>query len=130
MKGIDGSRDARAYRTAVIRGMANAMHLKAAAVVLLENTHDAMANGMAAEVGRQIGNLDLVRAPSRQWANRRRPGPLVSDKVASAFKLRGRTDGQTEENKRRNDTFRSRNLILAYRQQSLHALPVPGRELR
>src|SRR5215813_13534684 len=126
---IKGRHDARAYCTAVIHGMGNAMHLKTAAIVLLENTHNAMANGMAAEVGRQIGNLDLVRAPSRQRANRRHPRPLVPDKVASAHQLRCWTDRQTEESKRRNDILRSRNLLLNDRQQSLDALPVAGREI-
>src|SRR6266700_520795 len=119
MEVINGRCDARAYFGAVIHAMGNAMHLKTSAIVLLEHTHDAMANRMAAEVGRQIGNLDLVRAPSRQWANWRHLRHLPSDKVASALKMLWWTDRQHEESKRRNDRLRSCKFLLDDRQQGL-----------
>src|SRR5205823_12635827 len=121
MEVINGRYDARAYFTAVIRRMGNAMHLKPSAIVLLENTRDAMANGMAAEVGRQIGNLDLVRAPSRQRADRRHLRHVPPDKMASALKLPCWTARQTQESKWRNDALRGRNLLLDDRQKRLNA---------
>src|SRR6266700_1432151 len=129
MEVINGRCDARACFTAIIYAMGNAMHLKTSAIVLLDHPHDAMANRMAAEVGRQIGNLDLVRAPSRQRANWRHLRHLPPDKVASARKLPGWTDRQTQESKRRNDPLRGRNLLLDHRQQGLDAFPVAGSEI-
>src|SRR5690349_21940956 len=116
MEVIYGRYDARAYLTAVIRAMGNAMHLKTSAIMLLENTDNAVTDRMALEVCGQIGNLDLARPLSRQRTNRLRLRHLLPDEVASVFMLPRGTDRQAHESKRRDDALRGRNLRLDDRQ--------------
>src|SRR6266545_3432737 len=97
MEVINGCRDTSACFAAVIRTVGNAMHLEASAVVLLQNAHDAITNGMAAEISRQISHLDLVRPRLLQRTDRRHLGQLPPDEVASALELPRRTDGQRQQ---------------------------------
>src|SRR2546429_1471033 len=94
MEVITGRCDARACFTAIIHAMGNAMHLKTSAIVLLDHTHDAMANRMAARIGCFFSSRRRHTRCSRDWSSDVCSSDLGRwEKSSSGAEVRGKTLG-------------------------------------